>query len=89
MSLAKEITFFWKYSNRANLYELRNNEPFAGEDEKSCECSSDEVKCSYGGGCVTKSKLCDGHFDCADGSDEFNCLQIENERLRIRSGFVE
>ena len=57
---------------------------FLGEDEKGCKCSSDEVKCPMGGGCVTKSKLCDGHFDCADGSDEWNCVRVEDDQFMIR-----
>lgn len=31
-----------------------------------------EFTCSDGS-CLSKLKLCDGHTDCADGSDEHHC----------------
>jgi len=36
---------------------------------------------------VDKSQVCDGNGDCADRSDEWECIQIENstERLRIKT----
>lgn len=35
-------------------------------------CGPAEATCANGD-CVLKSLVCDGNFDCADGSDERNC----------------
>lgn len=38
----------------------------------STACSVNEATC-MNGQCIPKSSLCNGHNDCADGSDESSC----------------
>ena len=52
--------------------------------QANCQCASDEQKCEHGGGCVMRSRVCDGRFDCPDRSDELNCLQLNETTLQIR-----
>lgn len=35
-------------------------------------CNRDEAAC-HSGQCVLRKYLCDGDYDCEDGSDELNC----------------
>ena len=37
------------------------------------ECGKKEFRCADKSRCVDRSFVCDGHFDCADGSDETQC----------------
>ncbi|XP_022668849.1 basement membrane-specific heparan sulfate proteoglycan core protein-like isoform X5 [Varroa destructor] len=37
-------------------------------------CNRDEAAC-HSGQCVLRKYLCDGDYDCEDGSDELNCAQ--------------
>jgi len=39
-------------------------------------CTTHEFGCSTGELCVPKSWTCDGHNDCGDNSDEFDCTDI-------------
>src|SRR4051812_16555540 len=36
------------------------------------ECHHTEHRCTLGG-CIARSRLCDTHVDCPDGSDELHC----------------
>ena len=36
-------------------------------------CRPDQFKCLFAPGCIPKSWLCDGRYDCSDGSDESVC----------------
>lgn len=36
-------------------------------------CASNDFRCLYMDGCVPRSKVCDGKFDCLDASDEMGC----------------
>lgn len=45
------------------------------------EC--EEFKCKIGGGCVNNSMVCDGTPQCADQSDEWNCLQLDKRYLEV------
>nr|XP_012143749.1 PREDICTED: vitellogenin receptor [Megachile rotundata] len=54
-----------------------------GEDESSiCEepvwsnCEHDQFRCKSGE-CISKTKLCNSHYDCMDRSDEEDCDKIE------------
>ena len=38
-------------------------------------CGPDQATC-VNGDCVSRSLVCDGNFDCADGSDERNCRKL-------------
>ena len=53
------------------------------------QCRSEEFRCRSGG-CIPKVRLCDGHQDCTDGSDEdrqANCTGEESQWSRL-SGHV-
>lgn len=39
----------------------------------SITCAEDKAKCGYGA-CIPKTAVCNGEVDCADGSDENNCV---------------
>ena len=36
-------------------------------------CDSSQFQCKGDGMCIPSSAVCDGHFDCADYSDENMC----------------
>ena len=38
-------------------------------------CGSNEATCANGQ-CISRSKVCDGNFDCTDGSDERSCSKF-------------
>ncbi|ESO96718.1 hypothetical protein LOTGIDRAFT_68388, partial [Lottia gigantea] len=46
-------------------------------DGSNCsrECTAEEFKCVDDGLCVEKKYLCNGIFNCRDGSDEVNCSE--------------
>ena len=55
------------------------------------DCSSSVDECANGGrfkchlgGCVEAGRVCDGHNDCADYSDEAGCAEIVGDVLTIR-----
>ena len=50
-----------------------------GEDEISCNstnkhCSFSQFQCENNQ-CIDIKKHCDSNYDCADGSDEQNCMR--------------
>lgn len=54
------------------------------------QCSDEEFRCPYLPYtlCVHYEKICDGHNDCGDGSDELNCnsAAIDERRTGCRAG---
>lgn len=48
----------------------------------SVDCAVGQFKCKTGGGCVPEEQRCDGVEHCADLSDEWNCLRIQEEDNR-------
>lgn len=46
-----------------------------GEDERLCECPEDHFKCNTGR-CVPGHYVCDGHPNCADLSDDWDCFNL-------------
>uniref|UniRef100_A0AAR5PFS0 Basement membrane-specific heparan sulfate proteoglycan core protein n=1 Tax=Dendroctonus ponderosae TaxID=77166 RepID=A0AAR5PFS0_DENPD len=44
-------------------------------------CYINESTCSNGD-CIPRNKVCDGHFDCSDGSDEIRCRQCEPNEFK-------
>ncbi|XP_070538275.1 uncharacterized protein [Ptychodera flava] len=44
---------------------------YGGEDEDNCdECEDPHFRCLVSSECINKLKVCDGSYDCRDGSDE-------------------
>ena len=37
------------------------------------KCTLDQIKCYSGNQCLARIFMCDGMYDCADGSDERKC----------------
>ena len=63
----------------------------AGCSGEAGGCDSSEDECANGGrfkcrlsGCVEAGRVCDGHNDCADYSDEAGCAEIVGDVLTIR-----
>ncbi|KAK2818981.1 hypothetical protein Q5P01_024542 [Channa striata] len=44
-------------------------------------CASGEKACSDGSNCISSNKICDGHVDCSDQSDEQNCPDTNSAYL--------
>lgn len=40
-------------------------------DPETCKIENEKFLCTYGKACINSAQLCDGKFDCLDGSDEF------------------
>jgi len=36
-------------------------------------CGYNQFQCQTRRNCISQCKVCDGDFDCSDGSDEANC----------------
>lgn len=45
--------------------------------QSTSACTSSQATC-MNGDCITKTKICDGVFDCTDGSDESSCSKMNN-----------
>lgn len=41
------------------------------------DCGIGQFKCAMGGGCISLEFVCDGIEQCADHSDEWNCIKID------------
>ena len=50
-------------------------------------CDEDEATCSSGQ-CIERSRLCDGHNDCDDASDELSCQCTHDEIYNYIFSFV-
>ena len=46
---------------------------FLFHHSQSRDCDWDEFQCLKGYKCINKQFVCDGRWDCRDGSDEDNC----------------
>ncbi|KAK2585023.1 hypothetical protein KPH14_008548 [Odynerus spinipes] len=53
-------------------------------------CPLNTFMCAQGNRCVSKLKLCDGHVDCPDGSDEKNCSCRDRvAKSRLCDGYID
>lgn len=57
--------------------DIRRSSPqyYPLESPSSPNCKENQFKCKFDQKCISKTKRCDAHFDCWDGSDERGCLQ--------------
>ncbi|CAG5094419.1 Oidioi.mRNA.OKI2018_I69.XSR.g13541.t1.cds [Oikopleura dioica] len=46
---------------------------FAKETSDSSQCGRADFRCVKDGKCVKRDAVCDGYYDCLDGSDELQC----------------
>lgn len=42
------------------------------------DCGIGQFKCVIGGGCISEEYVCDGIEQCADRSDEWNCMKVDH-----------
>jgi len=44
-------------------------------------CGYNQFQCQTGRNCISQCKVCDGDFDCSDGSDEANCSMYHTNTI--------
>lgn len=51
------------------------------------ECGADEFKCNTSSQCIPKTQRCDSVAQCADRSDEWQCVQLDGTQLLAKYVF--
>jgi len=46
-------------------------------------CGYNQFQCRTRRNCISQCKVCDGDYDCTDGSDEANCSTYRTVRILI------
>lgn len=85
-----QILFVFKWKFDVSIRYISLIFVYIAENNKSSGCPVNAFLCVQNNQCISKLKLCDGHVDCFDGSDERNCsCKYRIGKNRLCDGYVD